>query len=172
VLRIQRFIAMLVFLIIAVLTSGCYTIVGYPPEVEKGIIEEDAAPGQVYREYEYYYDRPYPYYWGYNSYYDVWYPYYHYRDYPWWWDYNDQYVPEKKPETKRRGSSELQRAPQPERKRDRRLEEDEEIEQSSREIRSERGTEDRVQKPLRKSRRASTTGSEKRSNRKSEDEER
>jgi hypothetical protein len=183
--RIDKLIAMLVFtLIIAVLTPGCYTIVGYAPEVEEGIIaEEEAVPGQAYRDYEYYYDRPYSYYWDYyDPYYGLWYPYsyYYYRDYPRWryyndyyyWYYDDHYVPEKKPGPRRLGTSELRRIPRPESRSRNRLEGDEDREQPSREIQSRQRAADRIQRSVIRKHRDSTSSSEKRSTkRKSEDEE-
>lgn len=183
--RVYRLIAMSAFgLIIAVLTPGCYTIVGYAPEVEEGIIaEEEAVPGQVYRDYEYYYDRPYSYYWDYyDPYYGLWYPYsyYYYRGYPRWryyndyyyWYYDDHYVPSKRPETRRRGTSELRRIPSPGSKRGSRLEGDEEKKQPSREIQSRRRAVDRIQRSVMRKHRDSTSSSEKRSTkRKSQDEE-
>ena len=139
-LKIQKLVAVSVLLIMAALISGCYTIVGYPPELEESIIEEEAAKGQIYRNHEYYYDRPYSYYYRdyYDPYYGFGYPYSYYRDYPWWyddyyyWDYDGHYVPQKKPDTKKRGTSELRRTPSPERGRGSKLKEDEEKKQIQR----------------------------------------
>jgi len=116
-LKLRGLIAVLVILIISVLISGCYTIVGYPPEAEEGVIEEDIVQGRTYRHYGYYYDYPYYYWDDFDLYYPYrWDPYYY--DYwygPWWyddyyhWDY-DYYVPEKKPETRKREASDLHRS--------------------------------------------------------------
>jgi len=117
-LKTYRSIAMPVLLIASVvLMSGCYTLVTYSPE--EGVVEEDIARGQTYRDYEYYYD--YPYYWGdYDLFYGSWYP-YRYWDYPWGWGYEDRYywydrydsyVPEhqQKPEPRKRDALEPRRS--------------------------------------------------------------
>ncbi len=141
--RLLMAIPVLIFTIL--LLQGCYTIVGYPPEVERGAVEVEPDEGQVYR-YRGYYDTysPYSHYWDYyDPYYNYWYPGYYYRDYyPWryydnyyYWDYGGRYVPEKRPETRRRGV-EPQRSPRPEQK-ESRLKEDED-EKSSREVRDTR----------------------------------
>ena len=52
--KIQEFIVMLALLGVAMLMSGCYTIVGYSPAAEQGIAEEELAGEQVYKHYGYY----------------------------------------------------------------------------------------------------------------------
>jgi len=174
--RIRELIAMSALLTIAALISGCYTMVGYSPEIEEGIIEEEAAPGQVYRDYEYYYDRPYSYYWDYyDPYYGLWYPYsyYYYRGYPWWryyddyyyWGYGERYVPEEKPGPRRREASRPQRARGPSIRRGSRSEEENKQP-------SERRTSEETRRPVRRGTRDSSSGSKERSDkRKSQDEE-
>jgi hypothetical protein len=108
-------------LIMALFLSGCYTIVGYP---EEGMVAEERSDTRYYRydDYDggyssYYYDY-------YDPYYNLWYPYspysyYYWYRHPWWYyddyyyynDYDDKYIPERKPDAKRRGSSDVRRAP-------------------------------------------------------------
>lgn len=193
-LRIYRLTVISAFvLIIVAFIPGCYTIVGYPPPVEESIVdlgspsarnlEEEAARGHVYRDYEYYYDRPYSYYRDYyDPYYSFSYPYHqYYWDSPWWyyddyyhWDYDDYYVPEKKPEIRKRGASGLRPVPGPERGSRSRLEleEDEEKKQPVREIRNRQRTKNRTQRSVERKHRDDTSSSKKRSaERESQDEE-
>ena len=156
---IHRMMAILSLLIVVAFASGCYTIVGYAPEAEKAIVEEEAAGSQIYRDYDYlYYNRPYSYYQDYyDPYYGLWYPhsYYDYWYRPWWRyyddyyyrDYDEYYVPQNKPETKRRGALERSRSYRPESKRESMVEEDEEKSPLNREVRDKRRVED---KPVRK----------------------
>jgi hypothetical protein len=167
-----------VLIFASIVLSGCYTLVGYPPEVERGAVEVEPDEGQVYR-YRGYYDTysPYSYYWDYyDPYYDYWYPGYYYRDYyPWryygnyyYWDYGGRYVPEKRPEARRRGV-EPQRSPRPERRGESSLEEDE-AEKSNREVRDTRR--DNTQRSVRQKSRDSSSDSSRRAPRRtSEDEE-
>ncbi|MGQ9610195.1 MAG: hypothetical protein ACUVWN_12910 [bacterium] len=96
-------IAIIIFIIFIFFISGCYTKVGYTPNLEDRISEErkdiDRWESYTYREYYYpfyfdYYDFYFPYYW---------YPRYWYK--PLWYFWDDYYyVPEKKPEIRQRDS--------------------------------------------------------------------
>ncbi len=190
-LRIYKPIAILTLLLMAVLISGCYTVVGHPSPVEEGIAKEGTAGGQPRRHYfesEYEYD--YPYYGGYyglDPYYGSWYPgssYYggYYGGYSRWYnDYNyypryyydnddHYYIPENRPETRRRGASELRRTPRTEDRREIEMERKEEDKQPERRIPERRGVGKRTQKAPERRR---DTSSEKRrsSKQKAEDEE-
>ncbi len=97
--------AIIISLVFMLLISGCYTKVGYTPNLEDKIYEErediDRWEGYIYREYYY------PFYF---DYYDFYFPYYRYpHSYwyrPWWYFWNDDYyyVPDKKPEIRQRDS--------------------------------------------------------------------
>lgn len=117
--KIYRLAVILAFLIVAIFMSGCYTIVGHPGAIEEGIISEEVVEHKLY--YESQYDRPQPYYWGVyapDPYYSYWYPNsyyywnspqrYYYNNSPWYYDALS--VPEKKPEVKKRGATELWRS--------------------------------------------------------------
>lgn len=178
--KVYKLILMLALLIVVALTSGCYTMVGYPLGVEEGIIEEGTTQGRIYRDYDYYYDRPYSYYGNYyDPYYGLYSPYSSYWNYSgryyddrYYWDYDDHYVPQKKPETKHRGAFGPRRAPGPEPKHGSRLEEDEGKNAPRREIGGRQKAESRTQRPIRRKRSDSTSGSQKRSTKeKSQDEE-
>jgi hypothetical protein len=129
----------------SIVLSGCYTLVGYTPEVERGAVEVEPDEGQVYRYRGYYDTYPYSYYWNYyDPYYNYWYPRSYYWDYYprryyddyYYWDYGGRYVPEKRPETRRRGV-EPQRSPRSEQRGESSLKEDEDRE-SGREVRDTR----------------------------------
>jgi len=178
--KINMQIAILSSLIIAVLLSGCYTIVGYPPEMEAGITEEVETEGQRYTYYEGYYERPYTYFWDYyDPYYGLRYPSYYDRDYyysdPWRYGnryryYNDYYAPlQQKPESRKRESSQLRRTPRPESKRGSVIEKDEEQKKLDNETRIERKIQNRNQQPTRL-RRAPSSGSERDSSKQKDDE--
>ena len=185
-IRLYRLIAISALLLMAVLISGCYTVIGHPSPVEEGIVEKETAEEQIYRYDESEYERPYPYYdsyYGLDSYYGFWYPgSYYYWDRPWrnygyyspryYYDdhYYDYYAPEKRPETRRRGPSELRRTPRAEDRREIELERDEEEEQSERRVPERRRVEKRTQKSPEQ--RRDTTPEKRRSSRqKAEDEE-
>jgi hypothetical protein len=117
--KINRFTFISVLLIISVMLSGCYTLVGYMPNAEEVSPQRDTTREYIHRDYDYY-DNPYD--WDYGDGYSTYYPYewspsynlYH----PWWYDdgyyRNDDsyYVPNKKPENKKREASEFRRSPQ------------------------------------------------------------
>lgn len=185
-LRIYRLTAILAFLFMAVLVSGCYTVVGYPSPVEEGIAEEETAEERTYEYYESEYGRPYPYYdsyYGLGSYYGLWYPSsYYYRGRPWWnygyyypryyyddYYYRGYYAPEKRPDTKRRGASELRRAPRPQDRIGPRLERDEESRQSERRTPGRRKVEGSTRRAPEK--RRDTSSEKKRSSRRKVDDE-
>ena len=100
-----NFLAIIILIIPILLITGCYTKVGYTPNLEDKLSEErediDRRETYIYREYYYpfyfdYYDFYFPYYW---------YPHrYWYR--PWWYYWYDDYyyVPENKPEIRQRDS--------------------------------------------------------------------
>ena len=182
--KIQEFIVMLTLLGVAMLMSGCYTIVGYPQAMEEGIaesvIEEELVGERIYGHYGSY--RPYscyrdyydPYYGllsprSYYGYYDdYWYyPRRYYGDY--YYQYNDNYyAPQRKPETKSRTSVRRNSRPESNKKL---TEWGEEKEQSNREIRSRSKADNTVQRSVRKSR-SSAANSKKRSvKRENQDEE-
>jgi len=112
---------LIVLAVVLLSLSGCYTKVGYVPGLEESLSEEDIEARDTYGTYDYYYE--YPYFGFFDDY--QWYPYsyygyfydpwgYSYRYNPWWnsWDDGDYYyIPEKKPETKRRDASETVRTP-------------------------------------------------------------
>ena len=112
--KINRFTFISALLIISVMLSGCYTLVGYMPNAEEVSPKRDTS-----RDYDYY-DNPYD--WDYWDDYGAYYLYdwspsnYWYN--PWWYDdgyyMNDDsyYVPNKKPENKKRDASEFRRSPQ------------------------------------------------------------
>ncbi|MFC1712323.1 hypothetical protein ACFL6S_01575 [Candidatus Poribacteria bacterium] len=184
-LRIYKLMAILTLLLMAVLISGCYTVVGHPSPVEEGIAKEGTTEGQPRRHYfesEYEYD--YPYYGGYyglDPYYGSWYPgsYYYggyyggysrwyngYSYYPrYYYDDDHYYIPENRPETRRRGASELRRSPGPEDRREIEMERKEEDKQPERRIPERRGVEKRTQKAPERRR---DTSSEKRRSSKQE----
>ncbi len=168
-LRIYRLIVISTLLLIAILISGCYTVIGPPLPAEEGIAKDETAEGQTHRYYvEPEYERPYPYYggyynldpyygfwypgsyyygnryWGYNDYY---YPRYYYDDYYYDGYYNhDYYVPKNRPEIKRRGASELRRPPRTEDRRGIEMERKEEDKPPERRIPERRRVEKRTQK--------------------------
>ena len=80
----------------AILISGCYTVIGPPLPAKEGIAKDETAEGQTHRYYvEPEYERSHPYYGGYygiDPYYGFWYPgsYYYGNRY---WGYNDYYYP-------------------------------------------------------------------------------
>ena len=135
--------------------------------------EKEAIQAEADTYYGHYYERPGLYYydplysfWYPRSYYSYWdYPrryyddYYYYRDYG--YDYGYGYVPQRKPEVKRRDASGISRAPRPERKRGSVMMEDEEKDRSNREIQSRSGTMDKSRRPA--GRRSPATGPRKRS---------
>jgi len=162
-LRTYKLIAILALLIMVVLVSGCYTVVGHPELVEEGVIKEDLSEERSPGYYESPYGRPYLYYdsyYGLDSYYGSWYPgsrYYggYYNDYYYSRDYYGSYgryygdyylAPEKRPETRRRGASELRRPPRTEDRFGPRLEMDNEDEQSEKRVPNRRRVEKRTQK--------------------------
>lgn len=176
--RICRFAVILALLTIAALASGCYTIIGHPSPAEEGVVEEEIVEDQVYYEAEY--GRPYPYY---LDYYDLWYPRSHYYwSRPWWYyddypvryydydyDYDDHYVPEKKPETRRRGATDFWRSLRSGSGDEAGPERDRETDQSNREVLNRRRSENELRRAPVQRRRTTT---EKRSTkRKSQDEE-
>jgi hypothetical protein len=173
VLRI--FTAVLTLLVIVAFVSGCYTIVGYPPEMEGSIAEGEPAESRYYDYYDYYNDSPYSYYrdYSYPYYYGFWSPYY--RDYSWWYyddyyyryrDYDHRYVPEEKPEIRRRGTTEPKRFTSPERKRGSTLKEDKEESRKGRELPDQKVKSD-VQRSVERKQRDSTSSSGRRSTRRS-----
>jgi hypothetical protein len=173
--RLLKVIPVLIF--VSIVLSGCYTIVGYTPEVERGAVEVEPDEGQVYRYRGYYDTYPYSYYWDYyDPYYNYWYPRSYYWDYYprryyddyYYWDYGGRYVPEKRPETRRRGV-EPQRSPRPERRGESSLKEDEDT-KSSREVRDTRRGD--TQRSVRRKNKDSSSDSSRRSpGRTSQDEE-
>lgn len=176
--KVNRFpVVILALIFISAFISGCYTLVGYPPEMERGATEVEPAESQVYRYRGYYDTYPYSYYQDYyDPYYNYWYPRYYYRDYyPWRYyddyyyrDYGGRYVPGKKPETRRRGV-EPQRSPRPEQRGESSLKEDEDRE-SDREVRDTRRGD--TQRSVRQKNRDSSSDSSKRAPRRtSQDEE-
>jgi len=103
-------ISVAIFLM-ALLLSGCYTLIGYPPDAKESMEKKHGE--RSYRDYEYYespyiYDGEY-YFYDFFPYYGTYY--YWYR--PWWdhWYYWDDgyyyYTPEKKPESHKRGTDNL-----------------------------------------------------------------
>ena len=178
-LKISELTVILALLALAVFVSGCYTIVGYPPEAMEGVMVEESTEEPVYMDYGYYRSYPYSYY---RDYYDPYYgllsPYY-YHDYYYddYWGYSRLYygnhyygysgydgyrAPEKKPEVKYRSSSRIQRYTEPGSERKVRAQRYEEKEQSSREIRSKSRAENVIRRAVRKSR-SSTSTSKRRS---------
>ncbi|MGB9595324.1 MAG: hypothetical protein ACPL7B_03500 [Candidatus Poribacteria bacterium] len=102
------FIIFLVSIIaIALLLSGCYTLIGYPPDARESI---EKKYGEKTHRYDYeYYESPYVYYEEYY-FYDAFPYYYWYR--PWWyrwyyWDDDYYYTPERKPESQKRGTDNI-----------------------------------------------------------------
>lgn len=157
--RTYSIMIVLVLLAMAAFIPGCYTIVGYPPEMMESTPEGDEAlKDQSYGYSEYYqYDYPRSSYYGgyYDPYYGFIYPYnnyywdypYQYRDdyYRYYWDYDYEYVPNKKPESRFRGSTELR--PKTEEKREGNLEKKD---KPNREVRSTQGTGRAVQSSVKK----------------------
>jgi hypothetical protein len=138
----------IIILCISLFVSGCYTMFGYPPELEERYVGDEGLVDSVYGYREYYPDYSsldYSYY--YDPYYGFIFPYsdYYYGDSSWWWrdydNYNyrnyDQYyyAPKHKPETKYRLD---QTRSAPSTKRESRSKDDEEKENPKREIRSSR----------------------------------
>ena len=178
--RAYKLVVALVFLFTVILVSGCYTIVGHPSVVEEGIVDAETEEIVEDRVYEYYgpeYGRTYPYY---LDYYDLWYPrsYYYwngprwyYNDYPtrYYYDYDGHYVPEKKPETKRRGATDTWRSLRSRDRSETAPEQDRETDQPRREIRSRRRTENRSQRAP--TQRRDTTTQRRSTKRKAPDEE-
>ncbi len=107
--RHTRSIIVLTALFLVVLSlSGCYTIVGYPPDARESMGKRHGE--KAYRDYEYY-ESPYLEYGEYYLYdfYPYYYDSYSYRYRPWlydggyYWDDDYQsYAPEKKPEVRKR----------------------------------------------------------------------
>ena len=169
--RIHMLLAMSALLAVSALTSGCYTLVGYPPG--ESLVEEESGTSRAYRDYEYRYDYTYPDYYGYNydPYYSLWHPYYDYYRYSPYYDYyryypgryydDDYYVPEKKPETRRRGTREFRSTVRPERKSEGRPRADDEDKQPSRETLGRQRSTGRSQRLEREG--SSASGSERRS---------
>lgn len=128
--KINRFAFIPVLLIMTLILSGCYTLIGYPPDAKDAYADKDARKDNTYKEHEYfYYGSPYGL--DYLDDYDLYYfypsyPYYgRYFYNPWWydgwhndWNYwhndNDYYVPNKKPEDKKRDASDFGRSPRDE----------------------------------------------------------
>ena len=101
-------IVFIVFLLVVLLLSGCYTLIGYPPDTKESMGGRHSE--RAYRDYDYYespyyldygyYYLPYPYFYDRYSY---WYRPWLYDDgYYWDDDYHYSYTPEKKPEVKSR----------------------------------------------------------------------
>ncbi|HGJ64953.1 TPA: hypothetical protein ENS27_06125 [bacterium] len=114
-LKINKFILIPLFLILVIMLSGCYTLIGYPPEANEMLEKRDADQKRVYQDYDYYdglYDIRY------IDVYDLYYfsnPFYYGRYWynPWWyndWYYwrNDGYYKDL-PEIKKRDSSDFGR---------------------------------------------------------------
>ena len=119
--KINKALFILILLIMAVMLSGCYTLVGPPPDAKEILPKKYSQREDIERDHDYYYDSSYDLgsWEEYDLYYsDSWYPYYYGRYWyqPWGYDgrdywYNDgYYVPEKKPETKNRGASDFGRS--------------------------------------------------------------
>ena len=150
--RAYKLMVALTFLFTVVLLSGCYTIVGHPSAVEEGIVDAETEEIVEDRVYEYYgpeYGRTYPYY---SDYYGLWYPnsYYYWNGPRWYYDhyptrryydYDGRYVPEKKPEIRRRGATDTWRSLRSGDRSKTVPEQDREREQTNREIRNRRRTE-------------------------------
>jgi len=123
-LKSRVFIYILALLLISLTLSGCYTVIGYPPNANDLTVKKDTGHRGIYREY-YNYDSPYYYYDDLDNYsYDLydWYPFYYFdsnHKYHHDWSYdnlyygddNSNYVPEKKPEVRKRDATELRRSP-------------------------------------------------------------
>jgi len=130
-LKSRILIFMMALLLISVMLSGCYTIIGYPPSANELTVKKDTGHKGIYREY-YYNDSPY--YFGdlddYSYYLYGWSPFYYFNDYwyhpyggydDWYYrDYNydyyndndhSYYVPEKKPDVRKRDATEIRRSP-------------------------------------------------------------
>jgi len=117
-LKSQGFLLILALLLISLMLSGCYTIIGYPPDAKDTTV---TGHKDIYREY---YDYDSPFYFGgfydYPHYLYGWSPYYYDNNYwyhPEWssnnWYYRDDdssYVPEKRPEVRKRDATELRRS--------------------------------------------------------------
>lgn len=127
-LKLHRLIFILALFLIPLFLSSCYTIIGYPPNVEDATVKKDTEHKGIYREY-YYYDSPYFWgglddysyylYHGYPSYYNDYYwnrPWWLYNDGYYWDDNNNYYAPEKKPEIRKRDATELRNNPREEQK--------------------------------------------------------
>ena len=106
--HIRLIIVFIILFLAVLLLSGCYTLIGYPPDAQESMGKNHSE--KAYRDYEYY-ENPYL---GYGEYYPYdFYPYY-YDSYSYWyrpwlydggyyWDGDYQYyAPEKKPEVKKR----------------------------------------------------------------------
>ena len=165
--RTCRLIAMLAFLLTVVLLSGCYTMLGSPSVVDQGITREEIIQDQDYEYHGLEYGYPGSYY---QSYYDFWYPgsYYYwnsprryYNDYP-GRRYDDGVVPARRPENRRRGSSDPQRYRRSGHRGEANPEQDEDQRQSERESTRKQRTESRSRKPSAERR---DTGTEKSSTR-------
>ena len=156
-------------------------MVGRPSVVDGSVVDAETEEIVEDRVYEYYgseYDRNYPYY---SDYYDRWYPssyyywnsprWYYYDHYPsrYYYDYDDHYVPEKKPETRRRGATDTWRSLRSRERSGTAPEQDREREQPNREIRNRRRTEDRPRRAP--TQRRSTTTQRSSTKRKVQDEE-
>ena len=182
--RAYKLIVALVFLFTVVLVSGCYTMVGRPSVVDGTVVGAETEEIVEDRVYEYYgseYGRTYPYY---QDYYGLWYPqsYYYWNGPRWYYDryptryyydhdydYDGQYVPEKKPETRRRGATDTWRSLRSRERSETAPEQDREREQPNREIRNRWRTEDRPRRAP--TQRKSTTTQRSSTKRKSKDEE-
>ena len=165
-IRIYRTIGIATLLLIALLVSGCYTVLEHPSPAEEGMIENKTEKGPIYRSYEDEDDYSYPYYedsYYLDPYYGFWYPgsYYYggyYGGYSRWYGdyyyypryyYNDRdynYLPGTRPEVRKRGSSEtIQRVPKNENKPGSRIENLEEDKESEKRTSSRREVERRTQ---------------------------
>lgn len=130
--KINRFAFIPVLFIMILMLSGCYTLIGYPPDAKDAYTtDKDAGKDKTYKEYEhFYYDSPYgldslddydlyyfypsyPYYSRY-FYNPLWYDGWH-NDWNYWHYDNDYYVPSQKPEDRNRDASDFGRSPRDER---------------------------------------------------------
>ena len=193
-IKIFRIMEISTLLLMVLLVSGCYTIIGHPSPAEEGMVEGKTEKEQIYRYYGDEYKDLSPYYGSYHDlepYYGFWYPgsYYYggyyggyYSRYSRWYDdyysypryYYDRdyyYHPEGRPAAKKRGSGEtIERVPRTENKPGPRIENLEESSRSEKRASSRQKTEREIQRTPKK-RRDTSSEINRSSKRKAEDDE-